>query len=205
MEYKHEVMSYDKNGIPFKTHLYVPETDSVTNMEFQEREVHKHVLKVSIMKYNTAGAQQNLPSFHHTQRIGHSVKQGGPESIKAERFQEAFADKVPGLSYPALTGKWKQSVVDAERLLSTFVLAWMERKGYDEEASLVRSCLNWHSASDVRGLSQDERLKCNKQMLDYLLDELMPWHATNRDFSSLEVNKYVRHYYKNHAYSYFRL
>ena len=67
MEYKHEVMSYDKNGIPFKSHLYVPETDSVTNMEFQEREDHNHVLKVSIMKYNTAGAQQNLPSFHHTQ------------------------------------------------------------------------------------------------------------------------------------------
>ena len=44
-------------------------------------------------------------------------------------------------------------------------------------------------ASDGRGVSQLDRCKYNYQMLNYILDELMPWHRRSYDFSRLEVNQ----------------
>lgn len=72
-------------------------------------------------------------------------------TLRLERFNEALNCGVKGLTYPALTGQRKQSVTDAERLLSPLVLKWMETKGYEEEAKLVRVCLDCHRSSDVRG------------------------------------------------------
>ena len=49
--------------------------------------------------------------------------------------------------------------------------------------------LNWRRASDERGLTELQRLKFNYQMLNYLLDDLMPWHNEVYDFSTMEVNR----------------
>ena len=58
-----------------------------------------------------------------------------------------------GLTYAALTGSRKQSVVDAERLFSPSLAKFMEKKGYNFEAKYIRTIWNWHRACDERGLT----------------------------------------------------
>ena len=63
----------------------------------------------------------------------------------------------------------------------------MSKKGYKYEEMFVRTVRNWRRACDERGLSS---LKFNYQLLNLILDELMPWHTKRYDFSLLEVNRY---------------
>ena len=50
---------------------------------------------------------------------------------------------------------------------------------------------NWRSACDERGLADSQRSLYNNDFLEYLLDDLMPWHRNGpRHFSLLEVNRY---------------
>ena len=65
------------------------------------------------------------------------------------------------------------------------------RKNYKFEADYIEVVLNWRRSSDERGLSQLKRMKYNYEMLNFLLDELMPWHREQYDFSTLEVNRLV--------------
>ena len=62
-------------------------------------------------------------------------------------------------------------------------------KGYVNEALFIQTVYQWHVASDGRGVSQLQRCKYNYAILNYLLDELMPWHNELYDFSTLEVNQ----------------
>ena len=103
---------------------------------------------------------------------------------------ESLHDPEARLTYTALTGERKQSVVDAERLFSPALLAFMEKKGYMCEANYIRVVLNWRRACDERGLSELQRCRFNYQMLNYVLDDLMPWHQ-QYDYSYLEVNRYL--------------
>ena len=91
----------------------------------------------------------------------------------------------------ALSGIRKQSVEDVERLFGNSVIKWMERKGYTHEAEYLHVICNWRRASDERGLSTTEHIQFNNSLLNYILDDLMPWHKQDglRDFSLLEVNK----------------
>jgi len=107
-----------------------------------------------------------------------------------ERFVEALSEPTSGLTYPALTGSRKQSVVDAERLFSPDLAQFMEDKGYHFEAKYIRTIWNWRRASDERGLSECTRSKFNYSMLNMILDELMPWYKQCYDFGLLEVNRY---------------
>ena len=72
----------------------------------------------------------------------------------------------------------------------------MKRKDYSFETKYIETIyiLNWRRSSDERGLAQLQRCRYNYEMLNYLLDELMPWYKENYDFSTLEVNRYVRNY-----------
>ena len=103
---------------------------------------------------------------------------------------EALEDPSSGLTYPAVTGARKQSVLDAERLFSPDLADFMSNKGYQFEANYIRAIWNWRRAGDERGLSERERSKFNYQLLNMLLDNLMPWHKQMYDFSLLEVNRY---------------
>ena len=113
----------------------------------------------------------------------------GGQLLRLERFQEALYDDESGLTYPALTGQRKQSVQDAEILFSEGVELFMRKKGYEYEEQYVRVIRNWRRSCDQRGLSSLKRSKYNYQILNLLLDELMPWHTSMYNFSSLEVTR----------------
>ena len=96
------------------------------------------------------------------------------------------------MTYTALSGVRKQSVEDVERLFSDSLVKWMESKGYTCEAQHLSVIRNWRRACDERGLADSQRSAYNNELLEYLLDDLMPWHREEglRDFSLLEVNRY---------------
>ena len=106
-----------------------------------------------------------------------------------EHFAAALQDPASGLTYQALTGQRKQSVRDAERLFSADLARYMKSKKHDFEAKFITVVLNWRRASDERGLSELKRCRFNYEMLNFLLDDLMPWHSKIYDFSTLEVNR----------------
>ena len=110
--------------------------------------------------------------------------------LQLERYVEALEDSTSGLTYAALTGQRKQSVSDVERLFGSDLLAFMKKKEYVAETEYIQAILGWRKACDERGLSELERCRYNYKFLNYLLDELMPWHRTSYDFSLLEVNRY---------------
>ena len=132
-------------------------------------------------------------SIFDFQRIAQCLRQGGPCDIQLERFVEALHDTSSGLTYSALSGVRKQSVQDVERLFSESLIKWMDNKDYLMEAKYLRFINNWRRASDERGLTNEQRNQFNKDLLNFILDDLMPWHKDEnmRDFSLLEVNKYV--------------
>lgn len=45
-ELRHCLQQWEEKGVPFRTHLYVPEVHPVTGEAFCEREDEAHVLKV---------------------------------------------------------------------------------------------------------------------------------------------------------------
>ena len=105
-----------------------------------------------------------------------------------ERYSEALSDPSSGLTHTALVGLRKQSVQDAERMFSQQLADFMKRKKYDFEEKYTRVVCNWRRANDERGLSNLQRSHFNYDFLNFILDELMPWHTTTYDFSTLEVN-----------------
>ena len=46
MDYTHNDRKWDEQGVPFRSHLYVPEVHPVTNSIFHVREDEGHMLKV---------------------------------------------------------------------------------------------------------------------------------------------------------------
>ena len=123
--------------------------------------------------------------------MAQSTRRGGPEDLRLDRFTEALHDEQSGMTFPALTGQRKQSVRDAEIFFSEDVEKFMSKKGYKYEEMFVRTVRNWRHACDQRGLSSLKRCKFNYQLLNCILDELMPWYTKQYDFSLLEVNRYV--------------
>lgn len=165
--YRGMIAYWKVRGVDFSTHLYVPEKDPITENPHHERADHNHILK----------------------RIGKHTREGKYLKINVEAFDEAMLDRKTGLTHTALTGQRKQSVSDAERLLSHHVAKFFKKKGYEKEAEYVSIIADWHEASDGRGMSQLQRSKANYRMLNYILDEWMPWHRTNYNFSLIDINK----------------
>ena len=99
-------------------------------------------------------------------------------------------DPSAGLTYCALSGVRKQSVEDVDRLFGQSLIDWMGRKGYCDEVAYLQVIHNWRRACDERGLTNDQRSTFNKNLLSFILDDLMPWHRNDGcDFSLLEVNR----------------
>lgn len=74
----------------------------------------------------------------------------------------------------------------------------MMKKWYDIEDKYINAVNGWRRACHEGGLSKMERSTLNLDFLNYILDNLMPWHKVNHDFSLTEVNKYVLlHEYKH--------
>ena len=123
---------WKEKGADFSTYLYVPELDPVTGEERHDRGDHNHLLR----------------------RIAKSVREGKDPNLQFEAFNDALQDPESGLTYAALIGKRKQSLKDAERLLSCHVADSLMRKGHVQKANHIRIIAYWHEASDGRGLSQ---------------------------------------------------
>lgn len=49
LEFRFVINEWEKKGVPFRTHLYVPEMHPISNEVFCEREDEAHVLKVILM------------------------------------------------------------------------------------------------------------------------------------------------------------
>ena len=162
-EYKHQIDIFSSKGIPFNKYMYVPEIHPITQVGFCEHEDEGHVLKIS---------RETNSIF--LQRIRYSLRQGGPRHIHLERFEEALHDPAAGLTYSALSGIRKQSVEDVERLFGQTVIDWMKTKGHYNEAEYLQYVHNWRRACDERGLTDDQRSKYNRELLAYILDDLMP-------------------------------
>ena len=52
LEFSHEVKVWDSKGVPFCSHLYVPEIHPETQSIFHEREDEGHVFKVRLLLGN---------------------------------------------------------------------------------------------------------------------------------------------------------
>ena len=119
------------------------------------------------------------------------MRLGGSQEIHLERFVDALQDPDSGLTYPALVGTRKQSIEDVERLFGEPLISYMEHKNYSVEARYLRIIRNWRRAVDERGISEDLRQQYNKDLIEFMLNDLMPWHRKPgmRDFSLMEVNR----------------
>jgi len=81
------------------------------------------------------------------------------------------------LTYPALVGSRKQSVQDAERLFSPSLLQYMKKNGHSYEARYIEVILGWRQASSQCALSELERCRRNYDLLNFILEELIPWYS----------------------------
>lgn len=165
--FRNAIMELKAEGVDFSQHLYVPEVDPVTGCVRHDRSDHNHLLK----------------------RIAKHLRDGGYSPINYEAFTDVLNDPLSGLTHAALVGKRRQSVRDAERLLSYHVVQSLERHGHLEEANYVRIVAQWHESNDGRGLSQLQRCRFNYEMLNFILAEWMPWYKENYDFSTIDINR----------------
>ena len=166
-QFRYDVQYWKDNGIDFSQYLYVPEIDPITGETHHERADHNHLLK----------------------RIAKHTREGNNNDLNYERFDEAMQNPMTGLTHAALVGSRKQSVPDAEKLLSFHVAKFFRDNNYNAEAEYVETVAEWHEASDGRGLSQLQRCRQNYRMLNYILDAWIPWHRDNYDLSLLDINK----------------
>ena len=65
--------------------------------------------------------------------------------------------------------------------------AFMNREGYEFEAKYLQVIHNWRCAVDECGLTDEQRHTYNLDLLQFILDDLMPWHTQTADYSLLEV------------------
>ena len=166
--FRHRVQQLKLEGVDFSQHLYVPVVDPTTGDIFHKRD-HCHILK----------------------RIWKHTREHGPDFCDVTAFDAAMMDPNTGLTHAALVGERKQSVVDAERMLSYLVAKYLREHGYEREAYYVETVAGWHEAADGRGLTELERCQKKYAMLNMLLDEWMPWHRENYDFMTIDINRYI--------------
>ena len=114
---------------------------------------------------------------------------GGPSNFRLERILEAAQQPETNLMYTALTGQRKQSVSDVKRFFNQQLIDWLNKQNYSYKVKYMGAIHNWRLACDERGLTQAQRSEYNKAFLELILDELMPWHKYQYDFSTLEVNR----------------
>jgi hypothetical protein len=164
------------NDANFKDFLYQPEKDEDTNEYIHHREDHNHVLK----------------------RLVNCLREGLIPGIDLRYFRDALHDPKTGLTYESLTGKNKQSVPDCKRLISPAVVSFLREKGDVKGANILSVICNWHKAVDGRGLSEEERSSYLTDMKNWLLDDWMPWHRFNKDYSTIDVNRLVTLYTNMH-------
>ena len=166
--YRDTIKRHMENG-DFSLYLHVPEVDPITKDVRHDRSDHNHLFRRAVK----------------------SIREGNHQGLNFEAFDDVLLDTGSGLTHAALIGLRKQSLVDAERLVSKFVVQSLKKHHHEKEAHHVQLLVNWHEATDGRGLSQLQRCRYNYNMLNYILDEWMPWHKDCYDFSTIDINRYT--------------
>ncbi|XP_072037947.1 uncharacterized protein [Amphiura filiformis] len=165
--FRRELFRFQLQGVDFTKWLYVPEIDPITGLIIHAREDHNHLVK----------------------RIASHTRDGQFPVIDTRRFKEAHESDLTDLTETALKGVRKQSVPDAEKLLSFAVADFMDRNGYTAEAEYVGTIAAWHEASDGRGINQEQRSKANQAMKTYIMKQWMPWYDPDApDYTSIDIN-----------------
>lgn len=90
----------------------------------------------------------------------------------------------------ALVGLQKQSVEDAERLVSPQVAQFMEVHADDITATHFQMLSDLHEANDSRGKSEEWRRFANQSVLKYIVEDYMPWPCDGGicDVSLIDIN-----------------
>ena len=152
--FRHKIEQLKQDcDVDFSQHLYQPKVCELTGEFLHEREDYNHVLK----------------------RITECLRTGSIPGVNLCYFRDALHDSSTGLTYEALTGKQKRSVPHCEEIFSKSVLEFMQRNGHAYEARFIETVRNWHKAADGRGLSEHTRMQYNKEMLNFILEDWMPW------------------------------
>lgn len=113
--YREKIEELKKKDVDFSTFLYVPEIDAIMSTQRHDRSDHNHLFR----------------------RIAKSVREGKDNRLNYEAFDDVLLDPKSGLTHAALIGKRKQSLVDAERLLSYHVVESLKRHGHEREAKHI--------------------------------------------------------------------
>ena len=166
-QFQADVNYWKERGVDFSLHVYVPEIDPITGTVHHERSDHNHLLK----------------------RMAKHTRDGGNPDLHYEQFDEAMHNRSTSLTHVALVGSSKQSVPDAEKLLSFHVAKYFRDNNYTPEAEYVETIAQMHEASDGHGIPWLQRCRQNYRTLNYIFDEWIPWHK-DHDFSTLDINKY---------------
>ena len=95
-----EVVHLKGNGVYFSLYIYVPEVDPITKDVRHDRSDHNHLFRRAVK----------------------SIRDGNHQGLNFEAFDDVLLDPGSGLTHAALIGLRKQSLVDAERLVSKFVV-----------------------------------------------------------------------------------
>ena len=146
--YQYTIKEFQQKGIDFTRHLYIPKGGPTTGEERHDCGNHHHIYK------------------RQAQHVGN----GRNTMLNYEAFEDVLKDPDSGLTHTALTGKQKQSLKDAERLLSYLMVHSLERHGHAREAEYVEVLVKGHEATDGCALPQLTRSKYNYQMLALILD-----------------------------------
>lgn len=109
----------------FTANLYQPECNENASEYVHQREDHNHLLK----------------------RIIGCLREGRIPGIDLRFMREALHDNSTVLTYEALTGKNKQSVPDCERIISSGVISFLERKVYSTLNTII---LAFHSCKTLQ-------------------------------------------------------
>ena len=157
-------------GVDFSKHLYQPELSNLTSEFLHEREDQNHVLK----------------------SIRECLRSGSIRGVNLCYFRDALHDPSTSLTYGALTGKQKESVPHCEEIFSRGVLEFMQRNGHATEAKFIEIVRNWNKAADGRGLSEQTRSQYNKDMLNFLLEDWMPWFQQGRDYATIDILRPIK-------------
>ena len=179
--YRDAIEQLKENGVGFSRYIYVPEVDPITKDVRHDWSDHNHLFRCAVK----------------------SIREGNHQGLNFEAFDDVLLDPGSGLTHAALIGLRKQSLVDAERLVSKFVVQSLGKHQHEKEAQHVELLLNWHEATDGRSLTQLQRCRYNYKMMNYILDEWMPWHKDCYDFSTIDINRYTFFYFKlQHSFWY---
>jgi hypothetical protein len=154
--YRNNINAYKTDGIDFSTYIFVPEFDQNSGEYFHEKEDHCHMLK----------------------RIWKHKREGGPEGFNLQGLDDAMMDSSTWLTHAALTGERKQSVTDAERMLSFLVGKFLLQHGYVLESNSLKQLLVGTRQQIVEVSASWKVAKQNiYKMLNLILDEWMSWHV----------------------------